>query len=57
MAGEVEEINRMETRGEYEAREIDRLIEEDIRAEEESRKFVNRLKNAFRKLWQNKIAF
>lgn len=56
MADEVKELNRMETRGEYEAREIDRLIEEDIRAEEEGRKFVNRIKNAFRKLWQNKTA-
>jgi len=56
MAGEVEELKRPETLGEYEARELDRLLQEDITAEEESRKLVNRFKEAFRKLWQNKKA-
>ncbi len=56
MAGEIEELKRLETLGEYEARELDRLIQEDITAEDESRKLVNRLKEAFRKLWQNKKA-
>ena len=56
MAGEVEELKRPETLGKYEARELGRLIQEDITAEEESRKLVNRLKEAFRKIWQNKKA-
>ena len=56
MAGEVEELKRPETLGEYEARELDRLLQEDITAEEESRKLVNRFKEAFRKLCQNKKA-
>lgn len=56
MVKENQELERPRYLDDFEDREVRRLVEEDIQAEEESRKLVNRVKEAFKYILTSKWA-